>query len=180
MKLLKNMFDNFEEYACVAAISLMILSLGAQILVRSVFGGSLAWSEELSRFCFIWTVFLGMAVGAKKLAHVRITAGVMLLPDRLRLAIRMMVDALWIVFSLFIAYHGLELIEEGLRFPEISPTLHVTKAYVEVIIPFCFVLTPLRIIETYWKAFRSGTLLQLARDGQVQMDEGAQTEEVTQ
>ena len=164
MKVLKNIFDNFEEYACVAAIALMIISLGAQILVRSAFGGSLAWSEEFSRFCFIWTVFLGMAVGAKKLVHVRITAGVMLLPDHLRLAIRMAVDALWIVFSLFIAYHGLGLIEEGLRFPEISPTLHVVKAYVEVIIPLCFILTPLRIIETYWKALRSGTLLELAKD----------------
>ena len=164
MRIVKKLYDNFDEYCCVAAVALMIVCLALQIVFRAAVGGGLSWSEELSRYSFIWAVFLGMSLAAKRLAHVRITAALLLLPLKARLLVRMGTDALWIAFSLYIAFHGLELLREGLEFPEMSPTLGIVKAWVEAIIPFCFFLTPWRIVEQYCRNIHRGTLLELVRD----------------
>lgn len=165
--ILKKLYTDFEEYCCVAAVAVMIISLALQIIFRGIFGGGLAWSEELSRFSFIWATFLGMSLAAKRLSHVRITAGLLLLSVKARLAVRVAMDALWIMASLYIAYHGLELIHEGFEFPEVSPTLRVTKAWVEAVIPFSFTLTPVRIVEQYGRAIHNGTLAELVNEGVV-------------
>lgn len=166
--ILKKLCANIEEYCCVAAVAVMILALALQIVFRGLFGGGLAWSEELSRFSFIWATFLGMALAAKRLSHIRITAALLLLSVKMRLAVRMAMDLLWICASLYIAYHGLELIQEGFEFPEVSPTLRVTKAWVEAIIPFSFALTPIRVLEQYGRAIHNGTLAALVNEGVVQ------------
>lgn len=166
--ILKKLYTDFEEYCCVAAVAIMVITLALQIVFRGVFGGGLAWSEELSRFSFIWATFLGMALAAKRLSHIRITAGLLLLSVKARLVVRVAMDLLWIFASFYIAYHGLELIQEGFEFPEVSPTLHITKAWVEAIIPFSFALTPIRILEQYGRAIHNGTLAELVNEGVAQ------------
>lgn len=163
--ILRKLYTDFEEYCCVAAISVMIIALALQIIFRGLFGGGLAWSEELSRFSFVWTTFLGMSLAAKRVSHVRITAGLLLLSIKARLVVRVLMDALWICASFYIAYHGLELIQEGLEFPEVSPTLRITKAWIEAVIPFSFAITPLRILEQYGRAICNGTLAELVNEG---------------
>ena len=58
---------------------------------------------------------------------------------------------------------NLACIEEGLYYPEVSPTLGVVKAWVECIIPFSFVLVSWRIVEEYVVRWRNGTLGELVR-----------------
>ena len=72
-------------------------------------------------------------------------------------------DIIWIGFSLYVAWIGLACIEEGLYYPEVSPTLGVVKAWVECIIPFSFVLVSWRIVEEYVVRWRNGTLGELVR-----------------
>lgn len=72
-------------------------------------------------------------------------------------------NIIWIGFSLYVAWIGLACIEEGLYYPEVSPTLGVVKAWVECIIPFSFVLVSWRIVEEYVVRWRNGTLGELVR-----------------
>ena len=126
-------------------------------------GSSLAWTEELSRYSFLWAVYVGAALAVKRGGHVRITAQFMFLPTRWRLVCRAVGDIIWIGFSLYVAWIGLACIEEGLYYPEVSPTLGVVKAWVECIIPFSFVLVSWRIVEEYVVRWRNGTLGELVR-----------------
>ena len=80
-----------------------------------------------------------------------------------RLVFRAVGDIIWIGFSLYVAWIGLACIEEGLYYPEVSPTLGVVKAWVECIIPFSFVLVSWRIVEEYVVRWRNGTLGELVR-----------------
>ena len=40
-----------------------------QILARNLLSGSFVWTDEIAMFCFIWSVFLGTAVGFRRGAH---------------------------------------------------------------------------------------------------------------
>ena len=75
-----------------------------------------------------------------------------------RLFFRIISDLIWIGFNIFFVFVCWETIQEGLEFPEISPTLQVVKAKVEMILPISFLLTSFRIVEDYVRNYRAGTL----------------------
>ena len=53
---------------------LMVFCLGSRVFFRFVLNASLTWSEELSRFAFIWLVCMGAVLGAKERIQIRVTA----------------------------------------------------------------------------------------------------------
>lgn len=53
-------------------ISAMLLSVAVQVVTRQM-GTSLSWTEELTRFLFMDTAFLGMAAGFRAAAHPRVS-----------------------------------------------------------------------------------------------------------
>lgn len=40
-----------------------------QIAARNLLSGTFIWTDEIAMFCFIWTVFLGSAVGYRRGVH---------------------------------------------------------------------------------------------------------------
>jgi len=164
---LKKIYDHFEEVFCAFCMAVMVGCLTIQVLIRVIAGSSLAWTEELSRYSFLWSVYIGAALVAKYNAHVRITAQFMLMPARVKLALRFLADMIWVGFTLYIAWQSWVVIHEGLEFPEISPTLHIVKSYVEMVIPAGFLLMAWRIIEVWIKHKRAGTVYALLQDSEV-------------
>lgn len=160
---LRKFYDNFEEAFCVLTMGAMVVCLMLQVGVRWATGAGIAWTEELSRYTFLWTVFVGAALVAKYNTHVRITAQYLLLPVKARLVFRFFTDVLWICFNLYVAWLSWDVIQSSLMFPEVSPTFNIVRAYVEMIIPAGFVLMSWRIVEVYAKAFRQGTLTDLVQ-----------------
>lgn len=161
MSLLKNLYNNFEEYACSLFVAIMICCLSLQVAMRIISGSSIAWTEELSRYSFLWAVYVGAALAVKRGGHVRITAQFGPLSTRGRLFFRVLGDIIWVGFNIYIACNSLEVIRDGMDFPEVSPTLGVVKAWVEMVIPFGFLLMSWRIVEQYWTCWKAGTLAQL-------------------
>ena len=161
MSLLRNLYEHLEEWLASSFLAIMILCLALQVLVRIFTGSALDWAEEMSRFTFIWAVYIGSSLAAKRGAHVRISAQFVLAPVPVRLFFRILADALWVGFSIFFALIGVEMVAKALAFPEISPTLKITKAYVEMIIPIAFVMMSFRTVELYIRHWRRGTLSDL-------------------
>ena len=164
MSLLKKCWENFEEFFCVLAMAIMVGCLALQVLIRAFSGSALAWTEELSRYAFLWAVYIGAIFISKKNAHVRVTAQFLPLSLKMRLVFRCIADLIWVFFLLYMADECRLAVESSLEFPEISPTLHIVKAYVEIIIPIGYVLMSLRIVEDYIRRARSRSLYDLVRE----------------
>lgn len=145
-------------------MAIMVMCLMIQVLIRVFAGSSLAWTEELSRYSFLWSVYLGIAVVAKRGAHVRVTAQFMKAPKKVQIAFRAVADAIWIALTLYIAYLSWVTIADSMDFPEISPTLQIAKHWIEMIIPAGFVIMSWRVIEFWIINIRKGTLNELVRD----------------
>jgi TRAP-type C4-dicarboxylate transport system permease small subunit len=161
MPFLKKLYFNFETYVCVALIAVMIVSLTAQVGVRFLFGGAVAWAEEVSRYCFICAVYLGAAVAAQKLMHVRITAQFVFLSIRARLVFRCVADAILFFFNVFLAWLCFGIVSRSMRYGETSATLGINVAFVEAVIPLGAVLMNWRLLESYYLHWRGGTLAKL-------------------
>ena len=161
MHLLRHLYDNLEEYLCAFLMAVMTSCLILQVLVRMTTGAAVAWTEELSRFSFVWGVYIGTALAAKRMAHVRINAQFLFAPPKVRLFFRILADAVWMGFNIFFVFYACEAVLDALAFPERSVTLGWTKAYVEIIIPLGFALMTWRTVEAYIKHYKAGTLYEL-------------------
>ncbi|MDL2227095.1 TRAP transporter small permease [Deltaproteobacteria bacterium OttesenSCG-928-M10] len=64
--------DWVEEKFLVYTFFLTIILISAQIFMRVVINSSLAWSEELSRYLFIWQCWLGVSFAERKAGQIQI------------------------------------------------------------------------------------------------------------
>ena len=67
--------------ASVIVISVVMICVTlAQVIFRYVIAAPLPWSEEMARYCFVWIVFLGGALGLARGIHLGVDLFVNMLP----------------------------------------------------------------------------------------------------
>jgi TRAP-type C4-dicarboxylate transport system permease small subunit len=102
----------------------MVFTVALQVISRSM-GNSVPWTEELTRFLFIYTAFLGMAAGFRHAEHARIAFLVgKLSRTGQRIAVHLYVVA-GIAFFLVVGVTGWKLVMQQFRSDETSPVLGV-------------------------------------------------------
>ena len=163
-KITLEIYDNFERYFCAFLTVVMVFCLGAQIFFRFVLNAALTWSEEMSRFAFIWLVYMGAILGAKERIHIRVTAPQLLLPQQYRGYVNVCADLLWVAINLVFAYQGIIQVVHLLQFTYISPALQWNMAYIYAIVPAGFLVMSYRIIEGYVRDYRRGGFSALGVD----------------
>lgn len=82
---------NLEEILASAAISVTVLVVIINVILRYGFGFVVPWSEELSVICFIWAVYLGVSSCYKHRLHMGVDVVVTLLPNKAQSAFRLFV-----------------------------------------------------------------------------------------
>jgi len=113
--------------ALVVPVSLQIVSRYTQLIPSYI------WTEELSRFLFIWMVMLGAMVGIKEGTHFEVD----IWPELGRRANAM----LKIVSNLFVLIFALVFVYWGIKFVEFG--WHQESELAELPMPFIFVAWPL-------------------------------------
>jgi len=137
------------------SLVLLVVVLAAQIFFRYVLHIGLSWSEETSRFAFVWFVYISASLAAQRGTHIRVTMFARLLPYNERYVL-MLADAIWIAFNTFVVISGIMLVQRTLTFPVYSTSLFLPLAYVYMIIPIAHALMIFRIIERQYQSWRYG------------------------
>lgn len=138
---------NFEKVICVILIALISLVLGFQVFMRYVMHASLGWSEELARYCFVWLVFIGISYGAREMRHIKIDAGLFCFPKFLRKYVVVIGEILFLVFSIWITYLSVGLVEKQIMIEQLSPAMRVPMWVVYSAPLVGFTLTSIRVIQ---------------------------------
>ena len=80
MKKLTDLFFRLAEALLVLMLSAMVVMVFGTVVLRYGFNSGLDFSEELSRFFFIWITFLGAIIAMREKAHLGLDTLVRLLP----------------------------------------------------------------------------------------------------
>ena len=148
--------NNFETTVCEILLSLFVLLLFAQIVARQVFGFSIAWSEELSTYMFVWFAYLGAVVAAKMSAHNRVTFHFQYMPAWLAKTLRTIADLLWVAFNLYFVWLSCDFVFNRMNLFWKSQTLGLPMKYFYMILPVAFLLMSIRILwNLYLSVFRN-------------------------
>lgn len=154
MKLAGTLFklvDNLESYICRTLLALFVLILFAQIIARNLFSYSIAWSEELVTYMFVWFAYFGASYAAKLSAHNRVTFQFKLMPRKLAMGLEALSDLIWVGFNGYFVYLSATFFLKANLFWK-SQTLGIPMKYLYLILPIAFTLMSIRILQVnYYK-----------------------------
>jgi len=122
----------FCAFAGLVAIMLL------QVFYRFILLEPLAFTEELSRICMIWLVFIGAARALYQAEHFIVDVLANTLPPHLRKIIGFFVDAIAVVFMLSLAYIGFRNTIFGSS--QIMPALGISVAVQTIAMPLGFLM----------------------------------------
>lgn len=95
--------------------------------------------EELGNFLFVWWVFLGASAAVQRAAHPRITVVVNLLPAEVGKQVRLVAEALLLVYFALLAILGIRLAQAGSQ-PSLALNVPMTLPYLALGIGGVFML----------------------------------------
>ncbi len=122
----------------IALFALMFAVVLAQVAFRYGLDRPLVWSEELSRYLFIWICFLGWTIATRRRTHIAVSSLVDRLPGAVRRALQLAVHALSLFFAALLLRYGAAI---TLRNADVDTiTLHVSFAVVYAIVPLSALL----------------------------------------
>lgn len=146
MKALRKFLENFEGYLCVVMLIVMSIVVFIQVICRFILKSSLPWSEELCRYLLVWVSFLGGAYGVKTGAHLGVEAVTLIMPEKMRKVVEVLMLVLGIVLCCVILYYGIDIVKTQFRRIQYSPAMHMPMAYAYLAIPVGMVFFILRYV----------------------------------
>lgn len=137
--------NRITEYITMSFLVLATILILLQIISRSLLGSSFSWTEELTRFLFIWIVFLGAGIAFKHGSHISIEVFFNKLPPKVKMIVQSLVAVLCVIFFVVLFIKGVEITANSMG--QVSPGLGIPMGYVYLVIPISGVLQMLNLID---------------------------------
>lgn len=131
MKILRWLDDNLEETLLIILLVAMTLLMGVQVFSRYLLNASLSWSEELTRYLFIWSGFLSVSYCIKKWISIKIDQIINMFPKRIYVWMQLILNVILFVLFLYLTLHAWEYLQQCIASNQKSPALGLPMYYVQ-------------------------------------------------
>lgn len=110
---MNKMIKAIEKVQIAAGILFLVMFFLATILqiVTRYMGLSVLWTEELANYAFIWAIFMGAALMVSHREHFTFDMLKLKLSRKNNLYLNIFIDALLVVFNLYITIYGFQLLQ---------------------------------------------------------------------
>lgn len=158
--MLKALDDYLEEIILLILLVLMTCIMGIQIVSRYVFQNSLTWSEELVRYMFVWSAFLGIPFCIKHGLSIKVDQFRNLFPIPLQKAL-MYIDKI-IIFVLFLVMfiYSCLVVKASYLSGQTSPAMQIPMWIVQLSVCVSSLLSMIRSIQNFVNLIRGKTKIE--------------------
>jgi TRAP-type C4-dicarboxylate transport system permease small subunit len=134
MRTLIDAYSRLLTWLMVATVAVLIVPVSLQVFSRyTALIPSYIWTEELSRFLFIWMVMLGAMIGIKEGTHFEVDVWPEL-GRRANAALKIVSHLFVLIFALVFVYWGVKFVQFG---------WYQESELAELPMPFIFLAWPL-------------------------------------
>lgn len=106
MNKLKDAIDSALKVICVTLFAFLVLIVIWQVMARQVFSAPSTWSEELSKYVFVWLSFFALTLLFSERAHIAVAFLATKLPQKLQNLVGVIVNILIIAWALLVLTYG--------------------------------------------------------------------------
>ena len=140
---LKTATDIAAGIAVVGVLLVVLIQVASRVL-----GMPVSWTEEATRYLFVWMIFLGLAAGFRTVETARVTVLIAMMPRvvrRLSLPIYVASSAIFFALTGWTGYH---LVRQQFMMNETAATLAVPMWVIGSVMPASALLAILAILES--------------------------------
>ncbi|SNT73772.1 TRAP transporter large permease subunit [Paracoccus seriniphilus] len=127
-RMLANVLEPIAVLLMLCATAVVVL----QVFCRYVLNASLAWPEEAAQFCFVWAVFLGMALLTFRDRHIAISLFVPRLSAGSQALHRLFLRVMTVIGCIILVIHGIDFMSRAMQ---VMPALRVPLRYLFMAVP---------------------------------------------
>ena len=153
-KILHYLDEYLEEFLMVIFLIAMTLIMGIQVFSRYNLGMSLSWSEEITRYLFIWSAFLSVSLCTRKCISIKIDQFIQLFPKRGKSLWKVLNLTVEFVFFVYLIPYSFIYLKNTIESGQVSPACGIPMYYVQAAPFVCFIITAFRIAQRWfgeWK-----------------------------
>lgn len=136
-----------EEIILVSGVTVMIIIIFFQVIMRYFFNNSLAWSEELARYLFIWQVWLAVPYTVTKGRHIRLEVLRDLVGSKAKFVLDMIFFLVSALFFGYIAYQSTTVVQGIFKMNQLTPVMQIPKWICYFSVPVGCALSSIRFIQ---------------------------------
>ncbi|MCD8089182.1 MAG: TRAP transporter small permease [Clostridiales bacterium] len=150
MKILNWLDEHLEEaLLCVMLMAITVI-MGIQVFSRYVLSNSLSWSEEITRYLFIWSAFLSLSYCTKKKINIRVDQFTTLLPDKYEYVLKAVGDGVCVVLFIYLLPFAFTYLTQAVNSGQLSPACGIPMYFIQVSPLVGFVLVIFRFLQRFY------------------------------
>ena len=142
-----------ECLMCVFLLGIVVF-MSIHVFCRYVLKSPLVWTEELTRYCFIWFVFSGVSYGLRHRTHIRVNIIEVFFPKVTPIFgwIQDIVATVFVIYLIPAIFGVVSFVaEQG----QVSAGLHLPMQYVYGALGAGLLLGVVRIAQNYYDRFKA-------------------------
>lgn len=155
MKIVRWLDDHLEELC----LTLLLIGISAimvtQVIARYVFNYSLSWSDELARYCLVWSAFLSVSFCVKKRISIKIDQVQNALPERAVPWLKMIRHTIVFLFCILMIPHAWTYVQQSVSSGASSPALQIPMVFIQCAPLVGFILLAIRVAQAWFREFKS-------------------------
>jgi len=117
MKKINDWLQKAETFICIFLMIITFIIILAHITGRYIFNYPFFFAEEISRYCFIFTIMIGASLGLRKHIHTRVVYFISFLSPRADRVLNILRSLCIIGFLAAIIYYGILLARKTMTIP---------------------------------------------------------------
>ena len=140
--------DNLEVFIGSIFLVLMVTFAATQVLGRYVLVRPFPWTEEMTRYMFVWMVYISIGFAVKENKHIRITFLRSLFSKKYQLGLDIFSNAVFLAFAAICTIEGGKLmliIKSGGQTAISVPMIQMWLLY--LVMPLGFIFLSVRLIQ---------------------------------
>jgi TRAP-type C4-dicarboxylate transport system permease small subunit len=149
-KILHAIDEYLEEFLMVVFLIAMTLIMGIQVFSRYVLGVSLSWSEEITRYLFIWSAFLSVSLCTRKCISIKIDQFIKMFPHRGVTIFKILNLTVEFVFFVYLIPYAFLYLKATIESGQVSPACGIPMYYVQSAPLVSFTICALRIVQRWF------------------------------
>ncbi len=153
-KLLHWLDENLEEFILIVFLIAMVLIMGLQVFCRYILSMSLSWSEEITRYLFIWSGFLSVSYCSKKCLSIKIEQFVAMFPRRGRAIFKVVNHTFEFIFFIYMIPFAYSYMMSAVKSRQVSPACGIPMYFIQAAPLFSFILVAFRVLQRWIIEFR--------------------------